>query len=118
MAQSSRVGWPRPAGRGTENASSTFSKVADTKGRAFGAIQPRRLAASRRTRNLCQNPVFGPDFDTMKIRNRPAVQAGRFFSIIPHFYRCPNKFQANQKCGRKKPSQPNGTDFYIKTKNP
>ncbi|MCF2670853.1 MAG: hypothetical protein SPJ01_02565 [Butyricicoccus sp.] len=84
MARSSRVGWPRPAGRGI----------------------PR------------QNPVFGPDFDTMKIRNRPAVQAGRFFSIIPHFYRCPNKFQANQKCGRKKPSQPNGTVFYIKTKNP
>ncbi|MCF2669819.1 hypothetical protein JQM60_01540 [Butyricicoccus pullicaecorum] len=45
MAQSSRAGWPRPAGRGI----------------------PR------------QNPVFGPDFDTMKIRNRPAVQAGRFF---------------------------------------
>ena len=36
---------------GFPNASPAFPKAADSKGRAFGALQPRRLAASRRTRN-------------------------------------------------------------------
>ena len=84
-------------------ASPAFSKAAGSWGRA-----PSR--PSQWAKFPIEKPIFGSAFHHMKTRNRPAVQAGRFFRnsslFLPFSGQIPVKSEMRKKNRKSRPEQP------------